>query len=263
MFNDESVFIDILSLKIPVSLHSGIFFTLFFNKSMALILNIESSTKVCSVSLSIDNELLILKETDDSEYSHSKFLTVFIQQALSETDYKMKDIDAVAVSRGPGSYTGLRIGVSVAKGISYSVKKPLLAIDTLQSMALGVSENNTSKSFLFCPMIDARRMEVYTSFYDSSNKQIRGVSADIISEDSYADLLEENEIFFFGDGASKCKEIIAHKNAFFIENIHPSAKYMVSLSNQAYIEKRFEDTAYFEPFYLKDFIATVPKNKIS
>ncbi len=230
---------------------------------MSLIINIESSTKVCSVALSDNGKLISLKETDDKEYTHSKFLTVFIEQIFEETGFKATDLSAVAVSKGPGSYTGLRIGVSTAKGIAYATNKPLIATDTLQAMALEMSNKveNITENILYCPMIDARRMEVYTSFYTSENKQIVPVSADIITENSYSDLLEKNKIYFFGDGSGKCKDIIKHENAIFVDNINPSAKNMITLSLKAFKKEKFEDTAYFEPFYLKDFIATIPKKK--
>jgi tRNA threonylcarbamoyladenosine biosynthesis protein TsaB len=224
---------------------------------MALILNLETATTVCSISLAKDGLLLALKE-QHGDYSHSENLTVFIEHVVQEAGYKLSDVDAIAVSKGPGSYTGLRIGVSTAKGLCYSLNKPLLAINTLQYLALSVSKNLAPKisdtNSLFCPMLDARRMEVYCALYDNNNKCVMPVSALIIDENSFQDIT--NPIYFFGDGAEKCKEVLSkNKNAIFIDNIFPSAKNMIPLSEQAYMNKAFEDVAYFEPFYLKDFIA--------
>ncbi len=226
---------------------------------MALILNLETATTVCSVSLAKDGQLIAFKEVN-GDYSHSENLTLFIEAVLQQANTKLSDIDAIAVSKGPGSYTGLRIGVSTAKGLCYSLNKPLIGINTLQHLSLGTQENLTSNSqnpkSLFCPMLDARRMEVYCAIYDSDNKEIKPTAAEIIDENSFADLLEKNQIVFFGDGASKCKDILSHnKSAIFIDGIFPSAKNMIILSEQAFNNKEFEDVAYFEPFYLKDFVA--------
>jgi tRNA threonylcarbamoyladenosine biosynthesis protein TsaB len=231
---------------------------------MALILNLETATTVCSVSLGKDGQLLAFKELN-GDYSHSENLTLFIEEVLQQAHVKLADIDAVAVSKGPGSYTGLRIGVSTAKGLCYSLNKPLIAINTLQHLSSSVSKNPKSNILnsksLFCPMLDARRMEVYCAVYDLDNKEIKATAAEIIDENSFLDLLKENTIYFFGDGAEKCKSILSHtKNAIFIDNIFPSAKDMISLSEQAFINKQFEDVAYFEPFYLKDFIAGKKKD---
>lgn len=231
---------------------------------MALILNLETATTVCSVSLGKDGQLLAFKE-HNGDYSHSENLTLFIEDVLQQAHVKLADIDAIAVSKGPGSYTGLRIGVSTAKGLCYSLNKPLIAINTLQHLSLSVSKNPKSKilspnSFL-CPMIDARRMEVYCAIYDASNKEIKATAAEIIDENSFSDLLEKNQVLFFGDGAEKCKSILSqNKNAIFIDNIFPSATNMIALSEQAFTNKQFEDVAYFEPFYLKDFIAGKKKD---
>lgn len=226
---------------------------------MALILNLETATTVCSVSLAKGGHLLSLKE-QNGEYSHSENLTLFIENVLLQANFKLSDIDAIAVSKGPGSYTGLRIGVSTAKGLCYSLNKPLIAINTLQHISLSVSESlkpqiSDLKPFL-CPMLDARRMEVYCAIFDSLNNEIKSTSAEIIDEHSFSDLLKENVIYFFGDGAEKCKGVLSKsKNAIFIDDIFPSAKNMISLSELAFINKEFEDVAYFEPFYLKDFVA--------
>ncbi|MBE9469070.1 MAG: tRNA (adenosine(37)-N6)-threonylcarbamoyltransferase complex dimerization subunit type 1 TsaB [Bacteroidetes bacterium] len=236
---------------------------------MAKILNIETSTNVCSVALSENGKLIDYKESQVDK-SHSTILTVFIDEMLKQNNIQASQLDAVAVSKGPGSYTGLRIGVSVTKGICYAVEKPAIGVSTLQLMALGVVNSNKFNSLniddikkaWFCPMIDARRMEVYSAFFDFENNQQIKVSADIIDENSYKDLLDKRKIVFFGDGANKCKDIINDKNAFFIDDIYPSAKNMIALSYQAFLDKEFEDTAYFEPFYLKDFVATVSKKNI-
>lgn len=225
---------------------------------MALILNIETSTTVCSVALGRDGEAIALKELNDG-YTHSENLTLFIQDVLKEADVSFSAIDAIAVSKGPGSYTGLRIGVSTAKGLCFALDKPLIGINTLQAMAsikpLIEEEEITYNQLLFCPMIDARRMEVYCTFYDSLNHEIRKTAAVIIDENSFADILANDKVVFFGDGAEKCKEKLAqHKNAFFADNVFPSAKYMTILSEQAFTSKHFENLAYFEPYYLKDFV---------
>lgn len=246
---------------------------------MATILNIETATKVCSVALAKDGGLLALKEVN-GDYSHAENLTVFIEDVCKQANVKLSDVDAIAVSKGPGSYTGLRIGVSTAKGLCYSLDKPLIAINTLEHLSCSLSTHFTSGlngpppdlsnisldipnlPFLSCPMIDARRMEVYCAVYDSASNEIISTTAKIIDEDSFSDLLEKNRIFFFGDGASKCKEALSkNKNAIFLDDISPSAKDMIRLSEKAYSEKKFEDVAYFEPFYLKDFVAGKKKGE--
>ncbi len=229
---------------------------------MALILNIETSTQICSVSISLNGDVIAFKESND-EKSHAKLLTIFIDDLLKEQNYSFNDFDAIAVSKGPGSYTGLRIGVSTAKGLCYAKDLPLIAINTLQSMAKGIIEKEKYKNAeIIVPMIDARRMEVYSAFFNTNGKLIREVKAEIIDENSYNEILQKQQMIFFGDGSEKVKTLITNKNAVFIDNMYPSSKYMAPLSEQAYNEKKFEDVAYFEPFYLKDFIATVPKKNI-
>lgn len=230
---------------------------------MALILNIETATTVCSVSIAKDGELLTVKEIN-GDYSHSENLTLFIQDVCLQANIKLSDIDAIAVSKGPGSYTGLRIGVSTAKGLCYSLNKPLIAIHTLQHLALSVSEKfrshpkydqNTSATTLFCPMLDARRMEVYCAIYDSSNKEIVPTAAEIIDEHSFTELFRSHRLIFFGNGACKCKNVLSiNTNAVFIDDVTLSSTNMISLSERAFSNKKFEDIAYFEPFYLKDFM---------
>jgi tRNA threonylcarbamoyladenosine biosynthesis protein TsaB len=223
---------------------------------MGLILNLETATTVCSVSLAKDGKLLSLKE-QDGDYTHAENLTPFVEDVLQQANVKLSDVDAIAVSKGPGSYTGLRIGVSAAKGLCYALDKPLISINTLQHLSLSVSENYKSGAdVLFCPMIDARRMEVYCAVFDIHNNEVKTTAAEIIDVTSFSELLEKNKIVFFGDGAAKCKNILSSsKNAVFIDNITPSAKNMITLSENAFVNKQFEDVAYFEPFYLKDFVA--------
>lgn len=236
---------------------------------MALILNLDTSTQICSVALALDGELLGLKESHEDK-SHASLLAVFIKNILEENAKAISDLDAVAVSKGPGSYTGLRIGASTAKGLSFGAGIRLIGVDTLSSMAAGVIhgnqlENNAlpkDKSFCLCPMIDARRMEVYTAIYHPSGEMIEPIAAKIIQEDSFKDILEQYRVIFFGNGAAKCRDLIQHPNAIFLEGIETSARYMVSPAESAWQQKSFEDVAYFEPFYLKDFVATIPKNKV-
>ncbi|KPK84518.1 MAG: tRNA threonylcarbamoyladenosine biosynthesis protein TsaB [Bacteroides sp. SM23_62_1] len=232
---------------------------------MALILNIETSTVVCSVSLARDGELLGLKESRDDK-SHSSLLTVFIEDVLSSCHSDINDLDAVAVSKGPGSYTGLRIGVSVAKGIAYGTGCRFIGINTLQSMAYAVANDmlygTHSDNILLCPMIDARRMEVYAAFYTTSNQPFKDIRAEIIYSGSFSDILQDYIVWFFGNGSLKCRNVIHHPHARFLDNIEPSAKSMVKIAEKAYNDRHFEDVAYFEPFYLKDFIATIPRKNI-
>ena len=230
---------------------------------MALILSIETSTKVCSVCLSENDNIIIKKELYEAN-SHATHLTVFIQDLFNDIkEYKISDIDAVAVSSGPGSYTGLRIGVSVAKGICYALSKPLIAITSLEALAYAAIDNeNLKDGTLICPMIDARRMEVYTTLYNARFEKIKEISAEIIDENSFAETLKQQPILFLGDGATKCKDVIKNENAIFIENKAPLAANMVKTAYQKFQDKKFEDVAYFEPFYLKDFVATTPKNKV-
>ena len=220
---------------------------------------IETATEVCSVALAFDGRLISLRETDKGN-SHSANVAVFIDEVLKEVKKTPKDLDAVAVSKGPGSYTGLRIGVSSAKGLSYGLGIPLISIETLKAMTYGVLKNNIiDKNALFCPMIDARRMEVYSAFYNANLLQIREVQADIVDETTYLEYLEKYSIYFFGNGSEKCKDILLqHSNAHFIEDIHLSSTYMIELAEEKYKQQEFENAAYFEPFYLKDFIAAKP-----
>ncbi|NOQ25490.1 MAG: tRNA (adenosine(37)-N6)-threonylcarbamoyltransferase complex dimerization subunit type 1 TsaB [Bacteroidales bacterium] len=236
---------------------------------MALILNIETSTTVCSVNVTLNGYVQGIKESYE-EKTHAKLLTIFIDQLLKELNYKIGDFDAIAVSKGPGSYTGLRIGVSTAKGLCYAKDIPLIAINTLQAMANGMILKANSneitiddfKDSVLVPMIDARRMEVYSAFFNSKGEFTREVKAEIIDENSYQDILANQKMIFFGDGSEKIKEIIKHENAIFIENVNTSSNGMSSLSELAFNKSEFENVAYFEPFYLKDFVATVQKKNI-
>lgn len=230
---------------------------------MAKILCIETGTAVCSVALGDENGLIGVKEISDPK-AHSTKLPILIDELLKSSGITARQLDAVAVSKGPGSYTGLRIGVSMAKGICYSANIPLLAIGSLQAIAVGLLAQNQNfpANALLSPMIDARRMEVYTAIYDLQAKPQSEVEAKIVSEHSYDDLLKEHPLVFFGNGAAKCKPVITNKNAIFIDHFLPSARFMLPLALNAYRHEEFENTAYFEPFYLKDFVATTPKNKI-
>lgn len=228
------------------------------------ILNIESSTGVCSVSISGGYDVIAFRESRTGR-SHAALLTVFVDEVMKECGLRFSELSAVAVSSGPGSYTGLRIGVSAAKGICYAADLPLISVNTLATMArMVISSHNgiLDDNCLLCPMIDARRMEVYMSLFDYEGKQTGDISAEIIDGDTFSHLPGEKRLLFFGDGAEKCKEIISHRNAIFIPGIYPSAVMMADFSYKAFIEGRFENTAYFIPFYLKDFIATTPKNKM-
>ena len=222
---------------------------------MALVLNIETATTNCSVSLSKDGETLILKEDKDSGYSHAEKLHVYINELFKEANINPKDIDAVAVSKGPGSYTGLRIGVSAAKGLCFALDKPLLAVSTLEILAHQVK---ISQGYIV-PMLDARRLEVYAAVFDAKFEQYRGIKAEILSKETYSTLFKENEVYFIGSGVEKTKTLVTHSNAIFIEGQLPSANEMAQLSERKYKKSDIEDVAYFEPFYLKDFIAIKPK----
>ena len=195
--------------------------------------------------------------------SHAVQLGVFVDEALSFVDSHAMPLDTVAVSCGPGSYTGLRIGVSMAKGICYGRNLPLIGIPTLEVMSVPVLlQQELPEDALLCPMIDARRMEVYAAIYDRALNVKREISADIVDEQSYLNFLEEHPVYFFGNGSAKCREKITHPNAHFIDNIRPLARWMFPLAEKALAQKDFKDVAYFEPFYLKEFVASTPKKLI-
>jgi tRNA threonylcarbamoyladenosine biosynthesis protein TsaB len=221
-----------------------------------VILNIETATTACSVCIARGEEILALKELNNG-YSHSENLHPFIEETLRIAGLKPGDLDAVAVSRGPGSYTGLRIGVSTAKGLCYGLNIPLIGINTLKNMAAGVIKDKADDSILYCAMLDARRMEVYCAVFDSLLKEIVPTTAKIINEESAEEFSFERKIIFFGDGAEKCKTIInAIDGAEIISGIFPSALQMVTLSVAAFHSGQLENVAYFEPHYLKEFFST-------
>lgn len=224
------------------------------SSSDVFILNIETATKNCSVALAKNGITIALREIAEEGYSHAEKLHVFIQEIISESNLSFKDLTAIAVSQGPGSYTGLRIGVSSAKGLCYALNIPLIAIDTLQSLAAQISISDG----VIIPMIDARRMEVFSAIYDSSLNNLQPVSAEIITAESYTNV--EKKIHFLGDGAPKCKEFLKNENfQFHNEVIYPSAKEMSFLSYEKYKKSDTVDVAYFEPLYVKDFMITSKK----
>lgn len=227
---------------------------------MSCILHIETSTKVCSVAVTEDGAVLFEK-TDKNGPSHAVELGVFVDEALSYTDNHGIPFDAVAVSCGPGSYTGLRIGVSMAKGLCYARGLKLIAVPTLELLCVPVllRHDDLPEDALLCPMIDARRMEVYSALYDRVLHTVRPIGADVVGPETYAGYLAERPVYFFGDGAAKCQSEIAHPNAHFLSDVVPLARYMGPLAEKAMAVARFEDVAYFEPFYLKEFVASKPK----
>lgn len=224
--------------------------------TLALILNIETATKNCSVSLSNKEKVIALRELNDGNYSHSENLHVFIDEVLKSANKTFKEIEAISVSKGPGSFTGLRIGVSAAKGLCFSLDLPLISISTLESLACAI---NVEEGELIIPLLDARRMEVYSAVYDHNYDQIRKTEAEIIHKNSFEEYLNNGKVYFLGDGAQKIKEIIDHKNAVFLNGYFPSAREMAKLSYAKYKKNDAEDVAYFEPFYLKDFLITKSK----
>lgn len=227
---------------------------------MAKILNIETSTTVCSVAIGIDGEVQALYEVNDG-YSHAEQLESLIEKALKEVRLSIKEIDAVSVSKGPGSYTGLRIGVSFAKGLSYGLKIPMLSIPTLDAMAY--HPDVVSFEGLRIPMLDARRMEVYTCVLNQDNSVQEKTKAVVLEADSFAEIMAKDKVAIFGPGMEKCKSLYAsNPTVTFIDHVLPSAQFMVSISERKFLNKEFEDTAYFEPFYLKDFVAGKPKKML-
>lgn len=230
---------------------------------MSCILHIDTSTSVCSVAVSQDGTCLFNKE-DHSGPNHSITLGIFIDEALALVDSQGIMLDAVSVSGGPGSYTGLRIGVSMAKGICYGRELKLISVPTLELLCVPVLINHDEieDNALLCPMIDARRMEVYAALFDRALKPIRETRADVVDENTYKQWLDERPVYFFGNGAAKCMEQINHPNARLIEDIEPLAKWMLPLAEKRMIQERFEDVAYYTPFYLKDFVAKEAKKLI-
>ena len=227
---------------------------------MSCILSIDTSTNVCSVAVSQDGTC-IFDKVDNRGSNHAEQLGTFVDEALAFVDSHESTLDAVAVSCGPGSYTGLRIGVSMAKGICYGRNIKLLAVPTLELLAVPILLHHESieEEALLVPMIDARRMEVYSAVYDRSLKAVRAIQADVVDGDTYKEFLDKGPVYFFGDGAEKCMEVIHHPNAHLIKNIEPVAKNMFPLAEKRMAEGKFEDVAYFVPFYLKDFVAKQAK----
>ena len=225
-----------------------------------LFINIETSTDICSVSLSRGSEVIGHRENQSRD--HASTLGPYIQQLLDENNLKVKDLSGVAVSKGPGSYTGLRIGTSTAKGMAYQAGIKLLAIDTLQAMALKATKQISNPEVIICATIDAGRNEVYSELFDMSNNTVRQCIAEIISSDSYTDTLAKTPMAFVGNGAEKISKIINNPNAIFLPEIKPSAVYMAELTAKAFKDNDFADVAYFEPFYLKDYVATVSKKNV-
>lgn len=226
---------------------------------MSTILHIETSTEVCSVAVSEDSQV-IFQQDDHSGPNHAERLGTMVDEALSFTDNHAIPFDAVAVSCGPGSYTGLRIGVSIAKGICYGRDLKLIAIPTLELLCVPVLLREIpEEDALLCPMLDARRMEVYAGIYTRALKPVREIGADVVTAETYKSYLDEHPVYFFGNGAQKCMETINHPNAHLIEGIEPLAKWMQPLAERRYLNEQFEDVAYFVPYYLKDFIAKMPQ----
>lgn len=235
---------------------------------MALILSIETGTDVCSVALANDGELMALRESDEGR-DHAKKVALFVDELLKETGVQPSDLDAIAVGKGPGSYTGLRIGVSFAKGMCYALNIPLIAIGSLDALTevaredfdagiLDIEEGDWSTAHL-CPMVDARRMEVYTQIFDTNGVAKTDVSAEIITEDSFTQWRKDGKFVIFGNGAQKCCEVLS--DAIYV-SVTPSARGIVALAEQAFNAEKFEDIAYFEPFYLKEFLVIPSKKKL-
>ena len=226
-----------------------------------MILCLETSTAVCSVALVENGNVVALRESLDGQ-NHAEKITLFIDEVMKEAGIAYKDLDAVATSMGPGSYTGLRIGVSTAKGLCYAMEKPLIAIDTLAAMAHGFKANSQQPAAILCPMIDARRMEVYTAFFNEKLERTSETEALVIDENSFMELKQDNHLYLFGDGADKLAALFENdENITVVEKFHCSAAYMAKLADEAFKNKQFVDTAYFEPFYLKNFVPGMPKVK--
>jgi tRNA threonylcarbamoyladenosine biosynthesis protein TsaB len=225
---------------------------------MSVILQIETATTSCSVALAIDGNVLAFKQVNERNI-HAEVITLFIEELISKASLTYNDLDAIAVSCGPGSYTGLRIGVSTAKGLCFALNKPLIAIETLEAMAyaiIGEKIMEIDEDTLLCPMIDARRMEVYCTLFNSKGLKVRSTAADIIDEHSFNYYLSKHKILFFGDGADKCKAVLGvNSNAQFLPGFVNSATYLTQKAIEKFNKNEFEDVAYFEPYYLKDFIA--------
>lgn len=242
---------------------------------MSFILCIETATEICSVAVSTPNNILALCQSQEKN-THSSQLTILIEKAITLAKITLKQLDAIAISKGPGSYTGLRVGVSMGKGLCYALDKPLIGVPTLQSLVHNllfvddktgaVNQQLKGKPFppnaIFIPMLDARRMEVYCAGYDLNGNEIKTTEAKIIDHTAFAEELNNGPVYFMGNGSIKCKEVITHPNAFFIDDIDCSASGMAMLAAKAYENNKTEDVAYFEPFYLKDFVGTTAKKKV-
>ena len=229
---------------------------------MACILHIDTSTDCCSVAVSEDSHVIFDQE-DHTGPNHAERLGTFVDEALSFTDNHAIPFDAVAVSGGPGSYTGLRIGVSMAKGICYARNLKLISVPTLELLCVPVLLRElVEEGALLCPMIDARRMEVYAAVYDRALRPVREVQADVVTADTYREWLDRGKVYFFGGGAAKCMDTINHPNACYIDGIQPLAKWMQPLAERRLMQEQTEDVAYYEPFYLKDFVAKMPRNPL-
>jgi tRNA threonylcarbamoyladenosine biosynthesis protein TsaB len=229
---------------------------------MSRILCIETATEACSVAVAVNGETVSLHELNEG-YTHASRITQLIQSAVDEAGISLRELDAVAVSKGPGSYTGLRVGVSTAKGLCYTLNKPLIAINTLTAMTVLAKEKpEINKTDLLVPMLDARRMEVYCAVYDHILREVKPTAAEIINEQSFQELLDTRLMHFFGNGAEKCRAVLQHPNAVFTTHVLCSASGMAELAQRAFDAQQFEDVAYFEPFYLKDFLGTTPKPKL-
>ena len=223
---------------------------------MTMILNLETATTNCSVSIARNGEIISLREDNSPNYSHSEQLHIFIEEALKGASLTFKDISAVAVSKGPGSYTGLRIGVSAAKGLCFSLDLPLISVSTLESLAMQGHEKNYD---FIIPVLDARRMEVYSAIFDAQGNRLRETKAEIINKDSFLEYAQKGSVLLIGDGAEKCRELLEHPNFSFLTAL-PTAKEMGELSYKKFKANDFENVAYFEPYYLKDFMLPTKKS---
>ncbi|WP_396632199.1 tRNA (adenosine(37)-N6)-threonylcarbamoyltransferase complex dimerization subunit type 1 TsaB [Maribacter sp. R86514] len=225
---------------------------------MGILLNLETSSTNCSVCVAKDGEILAIRELNSANYSHAEKLHIFIEEVMQEASLKMEDLEAIAVSKGPGSYTGLRIGVSAAKGLSYALGIPLISVSTLKSMA---SQVKIKDGEVLIPVLDARRMEVYSSVFDENGKEIRETKAEIIDENSFKEYINTKHIHFLGSGAEKIKELFPLESISYHCEVVPSAKGMAFISSEKFNASDFEDVAYFEPYYLKDFVLQTKKVK--
>jgi len=231
--------------------------------NLPLILHIETSTQVCSVALSSGTECIFSKSANEEGMNHAKLLNEFVAEAMNVLNNDFHALNTVAVSSGPGSYTGLRIGVSTAKGLCYGLDIPLISVGTLDIMTVAALNSINEKEALLCPMLDARRMEVYAAVFNTGLEMVRPIAADIVDNNTYKEILDQNSVYFFGNGMNKCKPVLQqHAHAHFIDEIIPLAENMIPLALKAYQQKQFVDTAYFEPFYLKEFHTTESKKKM-